>query len=166
MFNLRSIAPLVYLVVSLAGAAVAEETPIERGAYLVTIAGCGDCHTPGHFLGQPDQSRLLGGSDVGFEIPGLGTFYGPNLTPDAKTGLGNWTEAEIMTALTTGVRPDGRQLAPAMPWMSYANLATQDVHAITAYLKSLPVVSNKVIGPFGPSETVQGFVMRVIPPGG
>ena len=77
----------------------AQADTVERGKYLTTIMGCTDCHTPGHFLGQPDMARFLGGSDVGFEIPGLGTFYGPNLTPDA-TGLGNWTEAEIATFKT------------------------------------------------------------------
>jgi mono/diheme cytochrome c family protein len=73
---------------SLALPATADQAAIERGAYLVSVAGCGDCHTPGCFLGQPDFDRALAGSEVGFEIPGLGTFYGPNLTPDMATGLG------------------------------------------------------------------------------
>jgi mono/diheme cytochrome c family protein len=146
--------------------AVADETAIARGEYLVAVAGCGDCHTPGYFLGQPDFARALAGSDVGFEIPGLGTFYGRNLTPDAETGLGGWTEAEIVAAITTGVRPDGRALAPAMPWMGYANFTPEDAGAIAAYLKSLPPVANAVPGPFGPGENPNGFVMRVVPPGG
>ena len=135
----------------------------ERGKYLTTIMGCTDCHTPGHFLGRPDMARFLGGSDVGFEIPGLGTFYGPNLTPDA-TGLGNWTEAEIATAIRTGIRPDGSQLAPAMPWMGYAALTDEDALAIGAYLKTLPAVENKVPGPFGPGQPTGGFVMKVVAP--
>jgi mono/diheme cytochrome c family protein len=111
---------------------------IERGQYLTTISLCGDCHTPGHLLGQPDHSRHLAGTDVGFELPGLGYFYGPNLTPDPETGLGNWSEDEIVTALRTGVRPDGRILAPIMPWMSFASLSDEDAYAMAAYLKSLP----------------------------
>ena len=95
---------------------------MERGKYLVSIAGCNDCHTPGYFLGKPDMARFLGGSEVGFEIPGLGVFHGPNLTPDKETGLGAWTDAQIATALTTGARPDGRMLAPIMPWHAFANL--------------------------------------------
>ncbi|MFN3281910.1 MAG: hypothetical protein ACK40I_09645, partial [Tabrizicola sp.] len=79
---------------------LAQAQDIDHGRYLVTIMGCTDCHTPGHFLGQPDMARFLGGSDVGFEIPGLGTFHGPNLTPD-PTGLGAWSEAEIVTAIRT-----------------------------------------------------------------
>jgi mono/diheme cytochrome c family protein len=145
---------------------LSDETAVARGEYLVAIAGCGDCHTPGYFLGKPDEGRHLGGSDVGFEIPGLGAFYGPNLTPDARTGLGTWSEAEIVAALTTGVRPDGRELAPAMPWRGYAKMTPEDASAIAAYLTSIPPVSNDAPGPFGPADTPTSFVMRIIPPGG
>ena len=86
------------------------ELQIERGHYLAVVAGCNDCHTPGFFLGKPDTAKYLGGSDVGFEIPGLGVFPGRNITPDKETGIGIWTDEEIATALTTGKRPDGRQL--------------------------------------------------------
>jgi mono/diheme cytochrome c family protein len=55
----------------------ARDAQIERGKYLVTIASCTDCHTPGHFLGKPDMARFLSGSEVGFEIPGVR----PNETP-------------------------------------------------------------------------------------
>ncbi|HSF65263.1 MAG TPA: c-type cytochrome [Paracoccaceae bacterium] len=144
--------------------ALADEA-VERGRYIATIAGCGDCHTPGYFLGQPDMARALGGSEVGFEVPGLGTFYGPNLTPDPDTGLGNWTEAQIVTAIRTGQRPDGRMLAPVMPWMNLAALSDDDAHALAAYLKSLPPVQNRVPGPVGPGEAAPAFVMRIVPPG-
>jgi mono/diheme cytochrome c family protein len=60
--------------------AVAQDSQIKRGKYLVTLGGCNDCHTPGYFFGKPDLARFLGGSEVGFEIPGLGVFHGPNLT--------------------------------------------------------------------------------------
>jgi mono/diheme cytochrome c family protein len=155
---------LATLLVGLLTTAAGAETPAERGEYLVTVMGCTDCHTPGHFLGQPDMTRFLGGSDVGFEIPGLGIFYGRNLTPDPETGIGTWTEADIVTAIRTGVRPDGRQLAPAMPWMGYAALTDQDATAIAAFLKTLPPVSHAVAGPFGPDEATGGFVMKVVAP--
>ena len=148
------------------GTAGAAQDPVERGRYLVTVGACTDCHTPGSFLGMPDRARYLGGGDVAFEVPGLGVFHPANLTPDPETGLGNWTESQIVTALTTGVRPDGRQLAPAMPWMQYANFSPEDAMAIAAYLKTLPPVVNKVPGPFGPNEPQTSFVMRVIPPPG
>jgi len=72
----------------------ADERQVQRGKYLVGIVGCGDCHTPGHFFGKPDPSGVLSGSEVGFEVPQLGVFYGSNLTPDKETGLGNWSAAE------------------------------------------------------------------------
>jgi len=144
--------------------ASAAESQVQRGKYLVTLAGCTDCHTPGFFLGKPDMNRYLGGSDVGFDIPGLGSFYGRNLTPDPETGLGNWTSQDIVTALQTGMRPDGRQLAPIMPWRAFANLTKEDAQAIVAFLKSVPPVKNKVLGPYGPSEKPASFVMKIVPP--
>lgn len=161
------------LVLGLAVAAVASLQPmpvraadprIERGKYLVNLAGCNDCHTPGYFLGKPDMTRYLGGSDVGFELPGLGVFHGPNLTPDKTTGLGGWTDAQIVKALQSGMRPDGRMLAPIMPWHAFAKLTRPDVDSIVAFLRSIPAVQNKVPGPFGPNETPTGFVMKIVPP--
>ena len=151
-------------IVTTASAAGADKKTIERGKYLVNFGGCFDCHTPGYFFGKPDMARYLGGSDVGFEIPGLGVFVGPNLTPDPDTGLGKWTEAQIVTALQTGKRPDGRELAPIMPWRAFANLTKSDVHAIAAYLKSLTPISHQVPGPFGPDEKAPVFRMKVVPP--
>jgi mono/diheme cytochrome c family protein len=113
---------------------------LERGKYLATIMDCTGCHTRGALIGKPDPAFALAGSDIGFEIPGLGYFYPPNLTPDAETGLGKWSEAEIVAAVRNGVRPDGRQLVPIMPYMSYAALSDADAQALAAYLKSLKPV--------------------------
>jgi mono/diheme cytochrome c family protein len=151
------------VLVWLSSAALAQDA-VARGKYLVNLGGCTDCHTPGYFFGKPDEKRYLGGSEVGFEIPGLGTFHGPNLSPDKETGLGNWSADQIVTVLTTGVRPDKRILAPIMPWRALAHLAKDDVNAIVAYLKSIPAVKNKVPGPFGPSEKPTSFVMKIVPP--
>jgi len=141
------------------------ESPVERGKYLVVLAGCNDCHTPGFFLGNPDKARYLGGSDVGFEIPGLGVFPGRNITPDKETGIGNWTTEQIVTALTTGKRPDGRILAPIMPYPSFVSLTKEDAMAIAAYPQSVPPVKNEVAGPFHPGDKVSIFTFRVLPPG-
>src|ERR1700729_2305041 len=119
-----------------AAAASAEESQIERGKYLVTIASCNDCHTPGYFLGKPEFSRTLAGSEVGFTIPGLGAIVGRNLTPDKETGLGNWTDDQIISAITAGIRPDGRRLPP---------------------------VKNAVPGPFGPKEVPTTLVFTIVP---
>ena len=159
-------ASLIALCLPWASLHAADPAAIARGKYLVTIASCHDCHTPGFFLGKPDMTRYLGGSDVGFELPGLGVFYGPNLTPDKATGLGAWTEAQIIAAIQTGARPDGRMLAPIMPYHAFASLTQQDVQVIVAFLRSVPPVNNKVVGPFGPTETPTSFVMKVVPPGG
>ena len=143
--------------------ASAQQSQVERGKYLVTLGSCTDCHTPGYFFGKPELARSLGGSEVGFEIPGLGVFHGPNLTPDSETGLGNWTIAQIVTAIQTGKRPDGRELAPIMPWRAFANLTKDDVTAIAVFLKSIPAVKNNVPGPFGANDKATEFVMKVVP---
>src|SRR5215469_14574390 len=123
---------------AVSGVVGAERAQIAHGKYLVQLGGCTDCHTPGHPLGKPDMSRFLGGSDVGLEVPGLGVFVAPNLTPDKVTGLGNWTKDQIATAIQAGVRPDGRILAPIMPWRAYAaGLRKSDVRAIVEYLNNL-----------------------------
>lgn len=158
----------VFFIVGMLGlsgvAAGAEDARIERGKYLVTISGCSDCHTPGTFLGKPDMTRFLGGSDVGFAMPGLGVFPGRNLTPDKETGLGGWTSAQIVKAMREGVRPDGRKLAPVMPYESFAMLSDADADAIAAFLRSIPAVRNAVPGPFGPGDRPTTFVFAVIPP--
>jgi mono/diheme cytochrome c family protein len=153
--NARLVARLLArfaIVVMGTGSAAAMDAQVERGKYLVQFGGCNDCHTPGYMLGKPDMSQFLGGSDVGLEVPGLGTFLGQNLTPDKETGLGNWSKQQIITAIQTGVRPDGRTLAPIMPWRAYAKLTKYDAAAIASYLKSLPPVHREVLGPFGASE--------------
>lgn len=140
------------------------ETAVQRGAYLAAIMDCTGCHTPGVFMGKPDMGRFLGGGDVGFQIPGLGIFYPPNLTPDAETGLGRWNAEAIIAAVRQGVRPDGRQLAPVMPYLSYAKLTDADARALVAYLKSLPPVRQAVPAPVGPQEAAKAPYLSVIVP--
>ncbi len=116
------------------------------------------------FLGKRDDSKKLGGSDVGFTIPGMGTVVGPNITPDKATGIGTWTRSEIVTALTTGVRPDGRILSPVMPWQDLAKLDERDVLALAIYLQSIQPVVNRTPGPFGLGEPLSVFSLRLMPP--
>jgi mono/diheme cytochrome c family protein len=146
------------------GAAAAESGQVTRGHYLVEIAGCGHCHTPGHFRAKEDSTRELGGSDVGFEVPGQGTVIGPNLTPDKETGLGGWSNRQVVAAIRTGVRPDGRVLSPVMPWPNFAGMTDADVNAIVAYLRSLKPVRNKVAGPFPAGEEPGIFAWRMFVP--
>jgi len=137
---------------------------IERGEYLASIMDCTGCHTPGALAGAPDFERYLGGSNIGFQIPGLGVFYPPNLTPDIETGLGKWSAEEIMLAVRGGLRPDERELVPIMPWPSYAVLTDEDARALVAYLKSLPPMKFRAPGPFGDGETPTAPYLTVVVP--
>jgi mono/diheme cytochrome c family protein len=157
-------ATAVAILASVLMAACSKGSQIDRGKYLVTLGGCNDCHTPGYFFGKPDMLRYLGGSDVGFEIPGLGAFAGRNITPDKETGIGNWTEEQIVTALQAGKRPDGRVLAPIMPYHAFANLTKDDATAIAVFLESIPPVKNAVPGPIGPGQQAPFFLFRILPP--
>jgi mono/diheme cytochrome c family protein len=135
-----------------------------RGEYLARIMDCGGCHTPGALAGKPDQTRAFSGSQIGFHIPELGYFYPPNLTSDRETGLGSWSENDIIRAVRTGVRADGRMLAPVMPWHSYAALSDSDAQALARYLKSLPPIRHAVPPLTGASATPPAPYLAVITP--
>jgi mono/diheme cytochrome c family protein len=149
---------------ALAASHARADTSVERGKYLSQIMDCGGCHNSGAFTPKPNLETPLAGSDVGFEIPGLGVFYPPNLTPDKKTGLGEWTDEQIIAAFTQGVRPDGRQLAPSMPWMSYSHITKEDAMALVAYLRSLKPVEHQVPGPFGAQEKASAPYLTITMP--
>ncbi|MCC7272186.1 MAG: c-type cytochrome [Alphaproteobacteria bacterium] len=144
--------------------ASAQDGRVARGKYLATIMDCTGCHTPGAFSGKPDMARMLAGEGVGFEMPGLGIFYPRNLTPDRETGIGAWSEADIIKAVRTGVRPDGRELAPVMPWRSYAALSDADARALAAFLKNLKPVKNAVPAPVGAGEKPRAPYFTVVVP--
>ena len=148
--GLAAVAGLLAGIASIGTTVGSSET--SRGAYLASIMDCSGCHTPGALTGQPDAGRPLAGSNVGFNIPDLGIVYPPNLTPDSATGLGEWSAEDIAKAIRTGERPDGRILAPIMPWHSYGALQKDDLAALVAFLQSLPPYAYDAPGPFGPSE--------------
>lgn len=160
---MRTVLVSCLLAAGAAGAAHAGQD-LERGAYLAQIMDCAGCHSGRTPDGALDPNQHLSGGTVGFEMSGTGVFWPPNLTPD-PTGLGDWSEAEITTALRTGVRPDGRQLSPIMPWQSYAALSEDDAAALVAYLKSLPPAANKMPDPTGPGAQAALPFYRVMPPG-
>jgi mono/diheme cytochrome c family protein len=108
----------------------------DRGAYLVaTIGRCEGCHTPQTRIGLPEPSRALAGSNGRF-----GGRKAPNITPDPKTGIGNWTIGEIVSFLSDGGLPDGDFVGGAMAEIvrDTAHLTAADRQAIAAHLKSLP----------------------------
>jgi mono/diheme cytochrome c family protein len=114
-----------------------------HGKYLVTIGLCVDCHTPTNpTTFQKDMTKFLAGGEP-FELP-FGTVYTLNLTPDDSTGLGKWTDAQINTALTTGIDDEGQKLCPPMPWPSYKGMTQADRDAVIAYLRAIPPIVNKV----------------------
>ena len=115
---------------------------IARGRYLSIVGGCNDCHTPGLFYGAPDTTRTLSGSELGWEGP-WGVTYPRNLTPDAETGLGKYSEEDIVRAIRTGRRLDGSPMMPPMPWFNYAQMSDDDLHSLVAYVQSIPAVSHK-----------------------
>ncbi len=166
MKNKRNIAFLAaaFIVAGYGSITAKADDAVARGGYLVRVMGCGDCHTPGVFLGKPDFAHALSGSDVGFEVPGLGIHWGPNLTPDPETGLGKWTEAEVITAFTRGIAPDGTRLIPTMPYNDFAGLTEADQHAVAAYLMSLAPIKHQVTAPAKPGEAAKGPYMTVVMP--
>jgi fructose 5-dehydrogenase cytochrome subunit len=113
-----------------AGICQAADTPdqtatvIKRGEYLATAADCGACHT------APGGKPFAGG--LAISTP-LGTIYSTNITPSADFGIGRYTEQEFLRALRRGVRRDGANLYPAMPYTSYAKFTDEDAHALYLY---------------------------------
>ena len=125
--------------------------PVERGRYLVATLRCAFCHTPMRPDGGLVDAMLFAGGQR-HSYPALGEYVSPNLTSDAATGLGRWTDDQIKAALTRGTRPDGSRLRSfAMPWPSFAQLKPDDLNAVVAYLRTLPPISNAIPRPRRPN---------------
>lgn len=151
---------------------------VSRGKYLVNAVGCNDCHTPfkmGPQGPEPDMTRFLSGHPQDMALPPapvappgpwIGAFAatmtawsGPwgvsftrNLTPDKESGLGDWTEANFIATFRTGKRMGkGRDILPPMPIPAFKNMTDNDLKSIFAYLKTIPVVKNKVPEPIPPA---------------
>ena len=131
---------------ALVGSSAVAETLLERGAYLVNgIGNCGNCHSPQQPDGTLSGPALSGGKAL--LAPGV-IAYPPNLTPDPETGLGGWTEEQIVTALREGHTPTGDVLRPPMPIAFYRGVSDRDARAIAVYLRSLASVKSETL----PSE--------------
>ena len=111
---------------------------VANGETIFNAGGCSSCHT---VPGQPDRLKLGGGLALGSPF---GTFYVPNISPDAADGIGRWTEAQFLTAVTRGVSPDGAHYFPAFPYTTYAHARVSDIRDLFAYLKTLAAVPGKV----------------------
>lgn len=116
---------------------------LERGTYLErAIVACGNCHTPMGPDGPLPGMELAGGLEI--SEPGLLTAYTPNITPDVETGIGGWSDEELIRAIREGVHPDGSIIRPPMPIVHYRGMSDRDVRAIVAYVRSVPPVRNEV----------------------
>ncbi|RZL38145.1 MAG: c-type cytochrome [Rubrivivax sp.] len=169
---------LLPLLALLAGAAQASDR-VERGRYVVNTSGCMDCHTPlkmGSGGPEPDLARLFSGHPEQLVItapvsppPGpwmvvtaatataysgpWGVSFSANLTPDAETGLGRWSEGDFVQTIRTGRHLGrGRPVLPPMPIHVYSQMTDDDLKAIFAYLKTVPAVRNKVPEPLAPVQ--------------
>jgi len=154
------------------------QTQVQRGAYLVDIMGCDDCHTP-HQMGPNGPEAMpglrLSGHPAAMELPPApdpgpgpwmwtgtgsrtayagpwGVSYAANLTPDRETGLGALSERDWLALCRTGrYLGKGRQLLPPMPSDVLAHASVADQKAIRAFLMSLPPIRNPVPDPLPPS---------------
>lgn len=151
---------------------------VARGRYLVNTTGCHDCHTPfkmGEKGPEPDFARSLSGHPEQLQmtpVPALpegpwqtvssatntahagpwGVSFTANLTPDAETGIGRWSERDFVQTIRTGRHLGrGRQVLPPMPIPVYRQMTEQDLKAIYAYLRTVPPVRNQVPEPQAPT---------------
>ena len=132
----RSLALTGLLMTAPSAWAVGAKAPaalVAQGEYVYRAAGCFGCHTDLKNHGKP----LAGGRAL---ATSFGTFYTPNITPDAQTGIGKWSERDFTRALREGLDPAGRQLYPAFPYPAYTKLSDPDIHALWAYLRSVAPV--------------------------
>jgi len=134
---------LVAILGLLVGVGHAEaQAPVERGKYLVEVLGaCGNCHTPKGPKGDLPDKLLAGGFVIEEEF---GQAIASNITPDRETGIGSWTDAEIIRAIREGKGKDGKTLGPPMPYYLYRKLSDNDVTATVAYLKTVKPIKNQV----------------------
>ena len=149
---------------------ISQDSLVKRGEYLVTIAGCDDCHTPkkmGAMGPEPDMSLRLSGYRSAVPFPKVdtniikqgwalanpdltgwagqwGASFAANITSD-ETGIGNWSYDQFKKAFTQGKwkgLDNARPLMPPMPWQNFKNMAEDDVRSIFAYLKSTKPIKN------------------------
>ncbi len=181
----RTAGALAALIVAMAAASAAEpaSTTVARGKYLVDTSGCHDCHTPfklGPNGPEPDMGRMLSGHPEDLVMPPApalpagpwvitssatntahagpwGVSFTANLTPDADTGLGQWTLKNFVDTIRTGRHMGrGRPVLPPMPIPVYNNFTDADLAAVYAYLRTVPPIKNRVPEPLPPAQTTAG----------
>ena len=141
---------------------------VARGKYIVSTAGCNDCHTPwkmGEKGPEPDMTRFLSGHPEKLRMPKInlppghwagapymtefqgpwGKTYAMNLTPDVNTGIGIWTEDMFIRAIREGRHMgQSRPIMPPMPWTGYRTLTDEDLKSVYAFLRTIPAIHNRI----------------------
>ncbi|HRL99463.1 MAG TPA: cytochrome c, partial [Acidovorax sp.] len=123
--------PAIAPVAQSAGASVYNAATIERGRLVAAAGDCVVCHT------APGGTPNAGGR--GMDTP-FGTIYTTNLTPDAETGIGQWSFSAFQRAMREGISRDGKHLYPAFPYTAFAKMGDDDLTALYAYLMAQPAV--------------------------
>lgn len=119
--------------------ALGAHTPdLANGKEMFYAGGCASCHAVPK---QPDQTKLGGGVALNSQF---GTFYVPNISSDPKDGIGAWSEAQFVAAMTKGTSPSGEHLYPALPYTSYQHMRIDDLRDLFAFLRTLPGVAGRV----------------------
>lgn len=136
---------------------------LKRGEYLFNnVCGCADCHSTrdySKYAGPLTAGTTgKGGFEFSEELGLPGKFYAKNITP---AGLKDWTDGEILRAMTEGVSKNGEPLFPIMPYPAYGKMDKDDVYSIIAYLRSLPPVENKIEN--SKPSFPMNLIMRTIP---
>jgi hypothetical protein len=156
----------------------ADPAKVARGKYIVSSAGCHDCHTPWTMTEKgpaPDMTRALSGHPESLVMPPApklpegpwlvvaaatntawsgpwGVSYTANLTPDDDTGLGKWTLRNFLDTIRTGRHLGrGRPILPPMPIPVYNHLTDEDLESVYLYLRTIPAVKNRVPQPVPPA---------------
>jgi len=147
---------------SVSASALGPHTPdLANGRTMFEAGGCASCHAVPK---QEDRTRLGGGLAL---KTAFGIFYAPNISFDAKDGIGSWSEAEFVTALTKGSSPSGQHYYPVFPYPAYQNMRTDDVRDLFAYIKTLPAVAglsrdHEVRFPFGVRRVIGGWKLMFL----
>ncbi|QXI30885.1 c-type cytochrome [Pseudomonas vanderleydeniana] len=132
--------------VTAAATLAADPAAVARGAYVSIQGDCAACHT------VPGGRAFAGG--YGLQTP-FGVIYSTNITPDIKTGIGNWTERDFFRAVRHGRHKNGQLLYPAMPYNAYVKISDADMHDLWAYMRTLQPVEQS------PSHNTLGFPYNI-----
>jgi mono/diheme cytochrome c family protein len=148
------------------------QSQLARGQYIMNVLGaCTFCHTPLLENGMRDPARLLAGIDCFFDLDsatgidnenGFGCLSTRNLT-NHETGLKNVTDTQIKNAFRNGIRTDGKNLAPVMPYWIFHNMTDEDADAVVAYLRSVPPVEHQVKANEGPWSDYNDGTIPMVP---